>query len=85
MNTEIVPPTAIKENRLPARACVMANSPSIIGSRGDKAILTEKLRKQRLQKIKSRRIFIVAGYTQLRMIVQVPNSDAGSKLHILFL
>lgn len=70
MNTEIVLPTAIKEKRLPATACVMANSPSIIGSRGEKDILTQKLRNQRLQKIKSRKIFMVAGYTLCRMNVQ---------------
>ena len=75
MNTEIVLPTAIKEKRLPATACVMANSPSIIGRRGEKDILTQKLRNQRLQKIKRRRIFMVAGYTLCRMIVQVKNND----------
>jgi hypothetical protein len=71
MKTEMVPPTAMKEKRLPATACVMANSPSIIGSRGEKDILTEKLRNQRLQKIKRRKIFMVAGYTLSRMNVQV--------------
>jgi hypothetical protein len=71
MNTEMVLPAAMKEKRLPATACVIANSPSIIGRRGEKDILTEKLRNQRLQKIKRRRIFIVAGYTLSRMNVQV--------------
>jgi hypothetical protein len=54
----------------------MANSSSIMGRRGDKTFLVEELRNHRLQKIKSRKIFIVAGYTQFRMNVQVPNSDA---------
>jgi hypothetical protein len=63
MNTEMVLPTAMKEKRLPAAACVMANSSSIIGRRGEKDILTQKLRNQRPQKITRRRIFMVAGYT----------------------
>jgi hypothetical protein len=61
----------MKEKRPPATACVMANSSSIIGRRGENDILTEKLRNQRLQKITRRRIFMVAGYTPCPMNVQV--------------
>ena len=81
MNTEIVLPTDIKEKRLPARACVMANSPSIIGSKGDRAIRTEKLRNQRLQKIKRKKIFMVAGYTPCWKNVQAKNSNVNDVPH----
>jgi hypothetical protein len=81
MNTEMVLPTAMKEKRLPAAACVMANSPSIIGRRGEKDILTQKLRNQRPQKITRRRIFMVAGYTPCRKNVQAKNSDVKHVPH----
>jgi len=54
----------------------MACSSSIMGRSGDKTTRDEALRNQRPQKINSRRIFIVAWYTQFWMNIQAPNSDA---------
>jgi len=48
----------------------MASSSSIRGRRGDKENLMQKLRNHRLQKINNREIFIVAGYTHFRLIMQ---------------
>jgi hypothetical protein len=68
-------PTDRKKKRLHARAWVMASSSSIMGRRGDRTNREEVLRNHRLQKIKSRKIFIDAGYTLLPLIVQVPTSN----------
>jgi len=56
----------------------MASSSSIRGRRGEKDILVEKLRNHRLQKINNREIFIVAGYTHFRLIMQEVSSVVRS-------
>jgi len=56
---------------LPAMAWLMANSSSIMGRSGEKIVRVEKLRNQRLQKSKRRKIFMDGGYTCSRDIFQL--------------
>jgi hypothetical protein len=52
-----------KKKRLPARAWLIASSSSIMGRRGEMTVRVEKLRNQRPQKTKRRKIFMAGGYT----------------------
>ena len=59
---EIVYPNDRNRNRLPAMAWLIRNSFSINGSNGDRTDRLEKLRYQRLQNTRRRKIFMEGPY-----------------------
>jgi len=66
----MVYPADRKENMLPAMAWLMASSSSMIGRSGERIVRVEKLRNQRLQNSKRKKIFMDGCYTYSQEILQ---------------